>query len=309
MLQQNEADMYSKKKIFIKTFFVILLLACALAYVYVSQKWLEEKNAEINLLNEELNKVEKTNIIYRLSSDVKAGNACNDYELEAVEVLEEVCVETNIYDKEMIKEKYYLLDLKAGTILTSDMFIDYNLTDDMRYMDVVFDEIPIGLETGDYIDVRISFPLGQDYIALSYKQVAKINASVVKLIVNQEDFYRYESMKTDLATYKSTKIYGAQYIAAGVQPAARIYYPVNLEVLLTMIKDPNIETGDYSNILVLREQLEKQLMNSDKVDIAKTVTSGKQSISQKFSKALESYEKLQKEKEKEAAKNNNNKSS
>lgn len=301
--------MYSKKKIFIRVFIVILLGVCMLSYVYVSQEALKAKNIEIARLDEALNKVEKTNIIYRLSSEVKAGNTCNDYELEAIEVLEDVCTDTNIYDKESIKGKYYLLDLKAGTVLTSDMFIDYDLTDDMRYMDVVFDEIPIGLEIGDYIDVRISFPLGQDYIALSHKQVAKINASVVKLIVNQEDFYRYESMKTDLATYKSTKIYGAQYIAAGVQLAARIYYPVNLEVLLTMIKDPNMETEDYSNIIVLREQLEKQLMNSDKVDIAKTVTSGKQNISQKFSKALESYEKLQREKEKEAAKNKNSNSS
>ncbi|WP_148401697.1 hypothetical protein [Clostridium sp. Marseille-P299] len=280
-----------------------------LALIYYYHTTLEEKNLEITSLKEQLNTVEETSIVYRLSSDVKAGNACNDYELEAVEVLTEVCAKTNIYDLEDIIGRYYLLDLKVGTMLTSDMFVDYELTNDMRYMDVVFDEIPIGLEVGDYIDVRISFPLGQDYISLSHKQVAEINDSVVKLIVNQEDFYRYESMKTDLATYKSTKIYGAQYIAAGVQDAARIYYPVNLEVLLTMIKDPNIDTEDYSNILVVREQLEEQLMSSDKVDIAKTVTSGKQTISQKFSKASESYEKLQKEKEKEAAREKNNKSS
>lgn len=301
--------MYSKRKIFIKAFLALFIGGGMLALVYYYHTTLEEKNLEITSLKEQLNTVEETSIVYRLSSDVKAGNACNDYELEAVEVLTEVCAKTNIYDLEDIIGRYYLLDLKVGTMLTSDMFVDYELTNDMRYMDVVFDEIPIGLEVGDYIDVRISFPLGQDYISLSHKQVAEINDSVVKLIVNQEDFYRYESMKTDLATYKSTKIYGAQYIAAGVQDAARIYYPVNLEVLLTMIKDPNIDTEDYSNILVVREQLEEQLMSSDKVDIAKTVTSGKQTISQKFSKASESYEKLQKEKEKEAAREKNNKSS
>ncbi len=301
--------MYSKRKIFIKAFLALFIGGGMLALIYYYHTTLEEKNLEITSLKEQLNTVEETSIVYRLSSDVKAGNACNDYELEAVEVLTEVCAKTNIYDLEDIIGRYYLLDLKVGTMLTSDMFVDYELTNDMRYMDVVFDEIPIGLEVGDYIDVRISFPLGQDYISLSHKQVAEINDSVVKLIVNQEDFYRYESMKTDLATYKSTKIYGAQYIAAGVQDAARIYYPVNLEVLLTMIKDPNIDTEDYSNILVVREQLEEQLMSSDKVDIAKTVTSGKQTISQKFSKASESYEKLQKEKEKEAAREKNNKSS
>ena len=211
------------------------------------------------------------------------------------------CSENSVYAPEEVEGLYYLLDLKAGTILTTDMFIEYVLEDDMRFMDVVFDEIPIGLEPGDYIDVRVSFPLGQDYIAMTHKRVAEINDYAVKLIVNQEDFYRYESMKTDLATYKSTKVYGAQYVSAGTQAAATTYYPVNIEVLRTMILDPNIETGDYSSTLALRQQLEEQLNNSDKVDIANTVTSGKQSISQKFAQATQAYEKLQIEKEKEAA--------
>lgn len=143
--------MYSKKKIFIKVCVLLLLGGLGVLYVYGSYEVLKEKNAEIHRLNEELNQVEKTRIIYRLTSDVKAGNACNDYELEAVEVLDNLCVDTNIFHKESLKGKYFLLDLKAGTLVTSDMFIDYELTDDMRYMDVVFDEIPIGLEKASCI--------------------------------------------------------------------------------------------------------------------------------------------------------------
>lgn len=292
--------MYSKKKIIIVVLIIMLAVAGVLVMNKIYQNKLEEKDLSIAELEMELERIGDTTVVYRLTSDVKSGNECKEYELEEVEVLADSCPETTIYEKSEIEGKYYLLDLKAGTMLTSDMFVEYELEDDMRYMDVIFDEIPIGLEIGDYIDVRISFPLGQDYIAMSHKQVAEIYESAVKLIVNQEDFYRYESMKTDLATFRSAKVYGAQYISAGTQSAATTYYPVNLEVLLTMIKDPNMETGDYSNILDLRKQLEEQLINSDKVDIAKTVTSGKQSISQKFAKASESYEKLQLEKEREA---------
>lgn len=301
--------MYSKKKIIIIAMIILLTIAGVLVMNKIYQNKLQEKDLSIAELEIELERIGDTTIVYRLASDVKGGNKCNEYDIEEVEVLVDSCPETTIYDRTEIIDKYYLLDLEAGTMLTSDMFVEYQLEDDMRYMDVIFDEIPIGLEVGDYIDVRISFPLGQDYIAMSHKQVAEIYESAVKLIVNQEDFYRYESMKTDLATFRSAKVYGAQYISAGTQSAATSYYPVNLEVLLTMIKDPNMETGDYSNILDLRKQLEEQLMNSDKVDIAKTVTSGKQSISQKFTKASETYEKLQIEKEKEAklAEKKNNK--
>jgi len=77
---------------------------------------------------------------------------------------------------------------------------------------------------------------------------------------------------------------------------AQQYYPVNLDVLKTMLLDPNIDTSDYSDVLKLREQLEKQLNTSDKVTINDTVTNGKQTLAQKFKKAKEDYDALQAQK-------------
>jgi hypothetical protein len=108
-------------------------------------------------------------------------------------------------------------------------------------------------------------------------------------------------MKTDIATYRSTKIYGAQYIEAGVQEAATTYYPVNLEVLKTMLLDPNMSTADYSSVLALRKQLEEQLNSSERVEISNTVTSGRTAISQKFAEAENAYVKIQLDKERSAA--------
>lgn len=290
--------MYDKKKYFVIVgIFALSLLLIILVMQKIYRNTINEKDILINQLQTELDRIGEMETVYRLVTNVKAGNKCNDYELEIVNVPTDLYTENIISDSELILGQYYKLDLAAGTILTKEMFTQYDLTDDLRYMDVVFDEIPIGLEAGDFIDVRISFPLGQDYIALPYKQVAEINGSTVKLIVGQKDFYVYESMKTDIATFKSTKIYGAQYVEGGIQKAAKAYYPVNLEVLLTMVKDPNINTGDYGDTLALREQLEEQLFNSERIDIASTVTSGRQSINQKFTKAKEDYEKLQMKKE------------
>lgn len=252
---------------------------------------------EVESLQQQVSTVEERVVIYRLAVDVKSGNECFDYEIEPIEVPISAVSENNIFLDTDVLGKYYKLNLQQGTWLVTDIFEDFKISNDMRKMDVVFDEIPIGLQRGDYIDVRISFPLGQDYIALSHKRVDEINGSTVKLIVEQRDFYMYESMKTDIATYQSTKIYGAQYIEAGIQEAATTYYPINLEVLETMILDPNMSTGDYSSILTLRKKLEEQLNNSDRVDIADTVTSGRTAISQKFAEAEKEYSKLQQEKE------------
>ncbi len=293
--------MYSKKIYIIIA--AIVLLGGVLGVVIMQrtyEKKIDKKDATIAQLQKELNRIGELTYVYRLATDAKAGNECNDYDLETVEVPVSICSDNSVYDTETITGRYYKFNAAAGTILSQDMFTDFKISNDMRLMDVVFDEIPIGLESGDYIDVRIAFPLGQDYIAMTHKRVAEINGSTVKLVVEQRDFYCYESMKTDIATYESTKIYGAEYVEAGLQEAAKTYYPINLDVLLTMLKDPNINTGDYSEILAVREQLEEQLLSSDKIDIAQTVTSGRETISEKFDEAQEAYENLQIEKEQEA---------
>jgi hypothetical protein len=288
-------------KYFVLAFVFLLLILGGLVMYKVFQDRLTQKNLEIATLQEKVDIIDEMTIVYRLTADVKSGNECYDYELEPIEVPISAVSDTNIISDTDIIGKHYKLNLKQGTWLVKELFEDFIVTKDMRKMDVVFDEIPIGLEAGDYIDVRISFPLGQDYIALSHKRVDEINGSTVKLIVEQRDFYMYESMKTDIATYRSTKIYGAQYLEAGIQEAATTYYPVNLEVLKTMLLDPNMSTGDYSEILKLRKQLEEQLSTSARVEISDTVTSGRTAISQKFADAEEQYRKIQLEKERNSA--------
>jgi hypothetical protein len=135
---------------------------------------------------------------------------------------------------------------------------------------------------------------------MTNKYFVKKNGSTLKLIVTQQDFYAYQSMQTDEALFSSTKAYGSTYIEGGVQAAAQQYYPVSLDVLKTMLLDPNIDTSDYSDVLKRREQLEEQLLNSEKVTINDTVTNGKQTLADKFKEAKDDYDELQAQKQAEA---------
>ncbi|BCJ93084.1 hypothetical protein acsn021_06530 [Anaerocolumna cellulosilytica] len=297
--------MYSKRRYIIYVIICMVILGVFGISVLMIQKHYNEKireaEEEIRVLSTELEAIGPMGVMYQLDMDVKAGNEANDYDLIEVAVPEAAIPEEAALPEDL-EGKSYKIDLKAGFYLTKDMLLDYDLTDDMRKLDVVFNEIPIGLEVGDYIDVRISMPLGQDFCAMPHKKVVAINGSTIKLIVTEKDCYTYESMKTDLSIYSATKIYATQYVEAGIQEASIAYYPVTLEVLETLIKDPNIDTADYSDVLIRRELLETQLMNSDKVDIEEKVTRGKQNISDKFADAKKNYDQMQLDKEKEAAK-------
>lgn len=259
-----------------------------------------QREDEINSLQQQLDEIGELVTVYQLNTDAKSGTQIHNVQFTTVDVPEYAIPVNAITSLEENEGFYYKITLSSGTIVTSDMLMQQKLTDDERTLDVVLDEIPIGIEVGDYVDIRITYPLGQDFIAMSHKEVVEINSSTLKLIVSQQDFYSYQSMQTDSALYSSTKAYGSTYIEGGVQAAAKQYYPVSLDVLKTMLLDPNIDTSDYSEVLKRREQLEEQLINSDKVTINDTVTSGKKSLSDKFKEAKDDYDALQTQKQAEA---------
>ena len=240
---------------------------------------------------------EGTGTVYRLSEDEKAGKAIEPDSLIAINVPINAIPENAITDLEQVEGKLYKTDLSANTCLSEDLIIDSVITDDLRELDVIMDEIPIGLEEGDYVDVRIAFPLGQDYIGMTKKEVLSITDNVVKLIINEEDFYSYQSMEADKAMYAGTKIYVAKYVESMIQESSKNYYPVSLEILKTRILDPNIDSSDYSSVLISREQLEAQIIESGKVEINSTVTGTKEQLREIFNTAREDYAVMEQEKE------------
>lgn len=294
-------NMYRKRYvimgIIIASIVAILAVAVAVRSAIVTRNNL---TAQIEEYENELASYEDRFItVYQLATDVKANNTVMATDLQECEADVSSVPENVITDPDELSSMMYKIDLTQGTYLTADMVTSELLTDDMRELDVVLDEVPIGLKEGDHVDVRVSFPLGQDYIAMTHKKVLNITKNVLKLVVNEDDFYTYESLKTDRAYYKSTKMYAVKYVEAGLQASAQTYYPVSLDVLKTRILDPNIETGDYSDIIKSREQLELQLQTMI-VEQEDTVTS-KADLIDIFEDAKEEYNELQQQKAEEAA--------
>ena len=233
----------------------------------------KKQQAQIDSLNQEVEDLQNNmEEVYVTSKDVKSGSTVELDSVTTTLLPSDSIPENAVTTEEDLTDKIYKIGLKAGSYITTDMISDYKIHKNMRELDVVMDEIPVGLEEGDYVDIRISFPLGQDYIAMSHKKVLSITGNTVKLIVIEHDFYRYESMKTDIATYQSTKIYAVKYVEAGLQPNGKVYYPPTLEIIKQSILDPNMNSKDFMTMINSRELLEDQLAASKKVDKNQTVT-------------------------------------
>ena len=91
--------------------------------------------------------------------------------------------ETENYYYTRNNEKQYLelntvplvakVDMKANTLITTELLSksDNIVQDDVRKQEYNMLVLPMDLVTGDYIDVRLMLPSGQDYIVVAKKEV------------------------------------------------------------------------------------------------------------------------------------------
>lgn len=280
------------------------------------KEFYEEQTAQLNGqiagLTQQIEDIGVIGNTYQLKIDVKGGAQIDEEDFEMVETPvkftydEELRPDGYISDLSTIVNKRYKTNLSAGTVITPALVYDDYLTKDLRYMDVQFDELPIGLEVGDYIDCRVRFSGGQDMVAMKHKEVVEVyNSNTVRLLLSEMDLHTYQSIITDKATYSGLEFYGILYLDGGVQDAAIIYYPLRLDVLSTIVQDPNI--ADDFDIREYqwydRDLLESQLISNMQAQgneyysqVLEYLNENRAKINQQYKEAMVAYEQAQQNK-------------
>lgn len=162
--------------------------------------------------------------------------------------------------------KYLRAGLSEGTVVSADDILDTRLEDSERYYDIFLDEYPIGLLPGTYIDIRVRFPFGQDFIALNHKRVEELNGTSMKLVISEQELYTYNSMLTDKVLYDA-QIYAVEYIDTGSQQAADTFYPLNYNMQELLSKNPNALNIVKESMKLDRELLEAEMQDTVPEDI------------------------------------------
>jgi len=260
--------MLSKLKDIRVILIIVLILSWVISGVGVyilnmtKDKQIQAKETELNNVKQTLNNIGELVTVYTVASDMKMGKKIEETDLVPIQV-PSTMANNMVKDMTEVVGKHYKVDVKGGSPLTYDMVFEDELRDDMRLLDVVLHVVPVGLKVGSYVDVRISLPLGEDFIAMAHKKVYGVNGSVLKLAVSEEDIHAYNSMLVDSVLYPGTSIYAVEYVQAGAQKPADTYYPVSKNVLAVVQKDPNLISAIKSDILRRREALEKGLESAN----------------------------------------------
>ena len=137
---------------------------------------------------------------------------------------------------------------KANTIITQSLISrsDEVDTDDVRKQEYNMLSLPIDLVTGDYVDVRLMLPNGQDFILVSKKRVTIPDvggaylADTVQMNLAEEEILTMSCAIVEAYRMPASKLYVTKYSEAGRQEAAIPNYVVNSDVAREIDADPNI---------------------------------------------------------------------
>lgn len=140
------------------------------------------------------------------------------------------------------------VDAKMNTVLTQSLVARSNeiATDDVREQEYNSIVLPIDLVTGEFIDIRLQLPNGQDFIVVSKKRVTipdfngEASIDTIKIKLAEEETLSLSSAIVEAYKIEGAKLYATKYAEAGLQQASSPTYVVNNEVANLMDSDPNI---------------------------------------------------------------------
>lgn len=174
-----------------------------------------------------------------------------EYELQQEE-------ETDNYYITRNNEKEYLelntvplvakVDLKKNSVITTELLSksDNIVQDDVRRQEYNMLILPMDLATGDYVDIRLMLPSGQDYIVISKKEVEVPNIGGVDsedtiwFNMTEDEILHMSCAIIDAFQINGSKLYVNKYTEAGMQNAATPTYPINESTSQLLNSDPNI---------------------------------------------------------------------
>ncbi|MEK4508884.1 SAF domain-containing protein [Paenibacillus sp. FSL K6-2524] len=244
------------------------------------QQMKEEYERQIQQLKNE--EQQNSRNVWMTAKTIPAGVAIKADDLKSVPIPVSLAPPGVITDRESIIGKNAKIELASGTpLLSSLLYEGQSIPKDLRLQEFQVIQLPSNLKPNQFIDVRIGFPTGEDFVLLSKKKVQELTGTVVWLELNEMDILQTSSAIID-AYLQGARLYALPYIEPGLQDAAVVNYPANQKVLDLMAVDPNLlETAKFELARTLRQTLDgnlKAVSESDKL----RVTSGSVTVQQQL---------------------------
>ena len=198
---------------------------------------------------------------------------------------------SNSGDSKSEKTIVATIDIPKGTVITEKMLAlkseavtDTNsINSTYRLVEYSMIMLPTELQKGDTIDVRISYPNGQDFIVVAKKVVEKSDSSSIWLKLKEDEILKMNSAIIESYSVEGAKMYAVNYTQPGVQAAANANYPVSDKVYELLVQDPNIASAiqqqyraALNNHTLIRRPINEILQSTQQEELRSRISSAVQ---------------------------------
>ena len=101
-------------------------------------------------------------------------------------------------------------------------------------------QLPIQLDIGEYVDIRLLMSNGQDYIVVSHKEVKDITDETIWLQLTEEEILIMSNAIVESYLSPASNLYVTKHVEPGIQGAANITYVPSAQVIELIREDSNI---------------------------------------------------------------------
>lgn len=264
----------SKIKILVGVLSVtVIILIAMIAIIFIGKRIMDGYKTQIEDMQWEMDANKQT--VYVASKDITAGEAIE----EGTNVYTQQIytgLDSNSYISSEDLGNMAIVDIPEGEPVMKNVVSPLAITKDAREYEIAVASLMTDQRENDFVDVRILFPNGEDFIILPKKQVINLSLdnSVFYTYMNEDEILRMASAIIDAYTISGTRIYTSRYIESNLQEEATPTYVVKSSTIDLINKDPNITriASDTLN-LQARMDLETRLKGLTEEQL-KAVTAG-----------------------------------
>lgn len=206
-----------KKKVVtsaVVTAVIMIILFCLVGAVYVMQT--NKQIADLKVKSEVVQR-------YVFTNDMLAGDVVTASNVALVDVKGE-SAPSDSYELLSMIGRRLKMNANAKTIVTESMFYEDDKEPelDTRLQEFNMITLPSDLVEGDYIDVRLRFPTGEDYAVIVGKKVESVGATeeesnTIFLRLSEEEIDRMGSAIIESYIRDGVHLYANKYVDASTQ--------------------------------------------------------------------------------------------
>lgn len=234
------------KKVLTIILFIAVLTGGIIGTVYF---WNQNKNsleqvAQLTQQNAavqaQIDAIGEMTSVYEVSRNVYSGAEILESDLTEVSIPVSTLADSSITDMADLVGKYYRVNVAPGTILSKDMLMDEEGEIYKFPIDMTLSSLPISTVVGDYLDIRMLLPNGEEYPVLTHKKVERLYETTVTFYATEEENMIYLSMLQDIGQHSGTCIFYATKFLEPGNNYTIAYYPVAHEMENAVLFNPNI---------------------------------------------------------------------